>query len=143
MSALLRWQSLPCHSDDDTRISTRDKSPSLSVTYKGYSKCIFGQRASRRFPLWRLHPPNKKLTRMSASSSCPTKISNLESSGTCRTSWSTIVEPPKRLSELYCTNADNRTMLRIFDAYGIETLSCILSKLRSERSYMVRGTRVE
>jgi hypothetical protein len=97
MSALLRWPSLPCHSDD-TGISTTNKSPSLSVTYKGYKECIFGPRASKSFPLSRLHPPHEKLARMSASSSCPTKVNYLDSSGTCRTSWSTIIEPPGRLS---------------------------------------------
>jgi hypothetical protein len=57
-----------------------------------------GPRAHRIFPLWMLHPPDEKLVRKSASSSCPTEMSDLLSSGTCRTSWSTIVEPPGRLS---------------------------------------------
>jgi hypothetical protein len=48
-----------------------------------------------------------------------------------------------RKVKLDCDNADNRTMLRISDAYRIEILSRILSELRSERSYVVRGARVE
>ena len=97
MLALLRCPSRPCH-NDDTRISTKNKPPSLSVTYKGYNECTFGPRASRRFPLWSVHPPDEKPARMLASSSCPTKINGLESSGTCRTLCSTRVEPPGRLS---------------------------------------------
>ena len=38
MSALLRCPSCPCH-NGDTGISTKNKSPSLSVTYKGYKEC--------------------------------------------------------------------------------------------------------
>ena len=41
MLALLRCVSRPCHKDD-TGISTKNKSPSLSVTYKGYKECTFG-----------------------------------------------------------------------------------------------------
>ena len=40
MMTLLRCPSLPCHKDD-TGISTKNKSPSLSVTYKGYKECTF------------------------------------------------------------------------------------------------------
>jgi hypothetical protein len=79
-------------------ITTTNKSPSQSVTYKGYNDCILGPRASRRFPLWMLHPPDEKLVRKSVSSSCPSEMSDLVSFGICRTSWSTIVEPPGRLS---------------------------------------------
>jgi hypothetical protein len=89
--------SLPCQSDD-TGMSTRNKSPCRRVTYRGYNACIFGPRASRRFPLWSVHPPDEKLAQMPASSSCPIEMSDLESSGTCRTSWSTRVEPPGRFS---------------------------------------------
>ena len=97
MPALLRCPSRPCH-NDDTGISTKNKPPSLSVTYKGYSECTFGPRASRRFPLWSVHPLDEKPARMPASSSCPTEINGLESSGTCQTLCSTKVEPPGRLS---------------------------------------------
>ena len=93
MPALLRCPSCPCHKDD-TEISTRNKPPFLSVTYKGYN----GPLASRRFPLWSVHPPDKKPTRMPASSSCPTEIKGLDSSGTCRTLCSMSIEPPERLS---------------------------------------------
>jgi hypothetical protein len=48
--------------------------------------------------LWRVHSSDEKLARMPASSSCLTEMSDLESSGTYRTLWSTIVEQPKRLS---------------------------------------------
>ena len=95
MPALLRCPSRPCHKDD-MRISTRNKPPSLSVT--GYKECTFGPRASRRFPLWSVHPPDEKPAWMPASSSCPTEIKGLESSGTCQTLCSTKVEPPGRLS---------------------------------------------
>ena len=71
--ALLRCPSRPCHSDD-TGMSTKNKSPSLSVTYNGYNECTFGPRASRRFPLWSVHPPDENPTRMPSLSSCPTKI---------------------------------------------------------------------
>ena len=97
MPALLRCPSHPCHKDD-TGISTKNKSPSLSVTYKGYKECTFGPLASRRLPLWSVHPPDDNPTRMSASSTCPTEINGLESSGTCWTLCSTSVEPPRRLS---------------------------------------------
>ena len=97
MPTLLRCLSRPCHSDD-TGISTMNKSPSLSVTYNGYNECTFGPRASRRFPLWSVHPPDEKLARMRSSSSCSTEINGLESSGTCQTLCSTSVEPPGRLS---------------------------------------------
>jgi hypothetical protein len=97
MPVLLRWPSLPCHRDD-TGMSTTKRAPSRSVTYKGYKECILGPRASRRFPLWMLHPPDEKLVRKQASSSGPTEMSDRVSSGTCRTSWSTILEPPRRLS---------------------------------------------
>ena len=83
---------------DDTGISTRNKSPSLSVTYNGYKECTFDLRASRRFPLWSVHPPDENLARMPSSSSCLTKINGLESSGTCQTLCSTSVEPPRRLT---------------------------------------------
>ena len=54
--------------------------------------------ASRRFPLWSVHTPDEKPTRMPSSSSCPTEIKGLESSGTCWMLCSTNVEPPGRLS---------------------------------------------
>ena len=69
----------------------------LSMTYNGYNECTFGPRASRRFPLWCVHPPNEKSARMPSSSSSLTAISALESSGTCQTLCSTRVEPPRRL----------------------------------------------
>ena len=97
MSALLRHLNHSCYSED-TRMSTRNKSPSLSVTYSGYNECTFGPRASKRFPLWRVHPLDEKPARMSSSSSYPTEINGLESSRTCRTLCSTNVEPPGRLS---------------------------------------------
>ena len=97
MAALLRCPSHPCHSDD-MGILTRNKSPSMSVTYNGYNECTFGPRASRRFPLWSVHPPDENPIRMPSSSSCPTEINGLDSSGTCRTLCSTSVEPPRRLS---------------------------------------------
>ena len=101
MSALLRCPSHPCYIDD-MGMSTRNKSPSLSVTYKGYNECILGPRASRRFPLQNAHPPNEKPTRMLSSSNCPTVIKGLENSGTCLTLYSTSVEPPRRLSSSVC-----------------------------------------
>ena len=97
ITTLLRCLSRPCHSDD-TGISTRNKSPYLSVTYSGYKECTFGPRASRRFPLWSVHLLEEKPTQMPSSSNCPTKINGLKSSGTCRTSCSTSVEPSRRLS---------------------------------------------
>ena len=96
MPALLRCLSHPCHSDD-TGISSKNRSPSLSVTYSGYNECTFGPLASRRFPLWSVHPPDEKPARMSSSSICPTKIKDLESSGTCQTLCNTNVEQPGRL----------------------------------------------
>ena len=71
--------------NDDTGISTKNKSPSLSVTYKGYKECTFGPVASRRFPLWSVHPLDENPAWMPASSSFLTEINGLESSGTCRT----------------------------------------------------------
>ena len=102
MPALRRCPSRPCHKDgmDDTGISTKNKPPSLSVTCKGYNEGTFGPQASRRFPLWSVHPPDEKPARMPASSSCPIEINGLESSGTCRTLCSTSVEPPGRLSSM-------------------------------------------
>ena len=97
MLALLRCPSHLCHSFD-TGISTRNKSPSLSVTYNGYKECAFAPRASRRFPFWSVHPPDENPTRMPSSSSCPTEINGLESSGACQKLCSTSVEPPRRLS---------------------------------------------
>ena len=97
MPALLRCPSRPCH-NDDTGISTRNRSPSLSVTYKGYNECTFGPRASMRFPLWSVHPPDENPAWMLSSSSCPIEINGVESSGMCQTLCSTIVEPPRRLS---------------------------------------------
>jgi hypothetical protein len=46
------------------------------------------------------HPPDEKLVRKPASSRCPTEMSDLVSSETCRTSWSIIIEPPRRLSSM-------------------------------------------
>ena len=91
MLALLRFLSHLCHSDD-TWISTWNKSPSLSVTYKGYIECTFGPHARRRFPLWSVHPTDEKPTRI------PIEINGRESSRTCPTLCSTSVEPPRRLS---------------------------------------------
>ena len=82
---------------DDMGMSTRNKSPSLSVKYNGYRECTFKPQASRMFPLWSVHPPYEKSAWMSSSSSSPTEINGLESSGTCRTLCSTSVEPPGRL----------------------------------------------
>ena len=96
MMALLKW-------------FTKDKSPSLSVTYSGYNECTFDPRASRRFPLWSVYSPEEKPTRMSSSSSCPTKINGLESStelsglmslGTCMILCSKKLEQPGRLSSI-------------------------------------------
>jgi hypothetical protein len=97
MPVLLKWPSLPCHIVD-TGMSRTKTSPSRSLRYKGYRECILGPRASRTVPMWMLHPPDEKLVRKPASSSCRTEMSDRVSSGTCRTSWSTIVEPPGRLS---------------------------------------------
>ena len=92
---LARCLSHLCHSDD-TGISTKNKSPSLSVTYNGYKECTFSPRASRRFPLWSVHPPDENPTRMPSSSSYPTqRFNGLESSGTL---CSTAVKAPGRLS---------------------------------------------
>jgi hypothetical protein len=57
-----------------------------------------------------------------------------------------IVEYNRRATlkvELYGSDADDCTMLRISDVYGIETSSRIRPQLRSKRSYVVRGTRIE
>ena len=97
MPTLLRCPSRPCH-NDDIGISTKNKSPSLSVTYKGYKECTFGPLTSRRFPLWSVHPPHENPTQMPASSSFLTEINGLESSGTCQRLCSTSVEPPGKLS---------------------------------------------
>ena len=86
MSALLMCPSCPYH-NDDTRISTRNKSPSLNVTDNGYNECTFGPQASMRFPLWSVHPLDEMTTRM-------------PSSKTCQTLCSTSVEPPRRLSSI-------------------------------------------
>ena len=100
MSALLICLSRPCH-NDDTGMSTRNKSPSLSVTYSGYNECTFGPRASRRFPLWSVHPPEEKLAWLPSLSKCLTEINGHESSGMCQMFCSTNVETPERLS-LWC-----------------------------------------
>ena len=97
MSALLSCPSRPCHRDD-TGISTKNKSPSLSVTYNGYKECTFGPRASKRFPLWSVHPPNRSRHGCRLRQVGVIEINSLESSGTCRTLCSTNVEPPGRLS---------------------------------------------
>ena len=99
MPTLLRCSSRPCH-NDDTGISTRNMSPSLSGTYNEYKECTIGPRASKKFPLWSVHPPYENPTRMPSSSSCPTEIKGLESSGTCQTLCSTSVEPPGRLCSM-------------------------------------------
>ena len=62
MSALLRCPSRPCDKDD-TGISTKNMSPSLSVIYKGYKECTFGPLASIRFPLWSVHPSDENPAR--------------------------------------------------------------------------------
>jgi hypothetical protein len=121
MPTLLKWPSLPCHSDD-TGMSMTNKLHSLSVTYRGYNECIFGPRASRRFPLGRLHPLEENMARMHVSSSYPTEISDLESFGTCQISWSTIVEPPGRL---------NFIVLMLMTAQCCEFPTRIESKLRA------------
>ena len=98
MPALLRCLNRrPCHCDD-TGMSTRNNSPSLSATYSRYNECTFGPRASKRFPLCSVHPPDGKPTWMLSLPNCPTEISGRESSSTCRTLRSTNVEPPARLS---------------------------------------------
>ena len=99
MLPLLRCSSHPCH-NDDTRISTRNKSPYLSVIYNGYNECTFGPLTSRKFPLWSVHPPDENLSWMMSLSSCPTEINVLVSSRTCRTLCSTNVETPGRLSSM-------------------------------------------
>ena len=95
----------PTHNDQTpksttTRISIRNTSPSLSMTYNGWKECTFEPRASRIFPLWSVHPPDEKLTRMSSSSSSLAEINGLESSGMCQTLCSTNVEPTRRLSSI-------------------------------------------
>ena len=97
MPALLKWPSRPCHGND-TGISTRNTSPSLSVTYSGYKECTFGPRASRRLLLWSIHPPKEKSAQMSSSSSCSTEIIGLVRSGTCQMLCNIKVEPPDGLS---------------------------------------------
>ena len=109
MPALLRCLSRPYH-NDDTGISTKNKSPSLSVTYRAYKECTCGPRdenpARRRFPLWSVHPPDENPAQMPTSSSCPTEIKGLQSSGTCQTLCSTSVEPLGRYSpEIFFTDA--------------------------------------
>ena len=81
-------------------MSTRNKSPSLSVTYSGYNECTLGPRASRRFPLWGVHPLDEKPIGMSSSSYCSTEIKGLESSSTCQTLCSINVEPSGKLSAI-------------------------------------------
>ena len=95
--SLLRCPSRLRHSDV-TGISTKNKSPSLSVTYNRYSECTFAPRASKRFPFWSVHPPDENPARMPSSSSCLAEINGLDSSRTCRTLCSTSIEPPGRLS---------------------------------------------
>ena len=99
MPALLRCPSRLCHSDG-MGISTMNNSPSLSETYNGYNECTFGPQASKRFPLWSVHRPHEMSSPMSSSSSCPTEINAIDSSGygTCRMLCSTNVEPARRLS---------------------------------------------
>ena len=89
---------------------TKNKLPSLSVTYRGYKECTFGPLASRRFPLWSVHPPYENPTQMPASSSCPTEIKGLENSGTCQT----LCRATRKV-ELYGADFDYSTMLRISD----------------------------
>ena len=99
MPALRSCSSRPCHSDD-TGILTKNKSASLSVTYNGYKECTFGPRASKRFPLWSVHPPDENPTWMSSSSNFPIEINGLESSSTCQTLCSINVEPSGKLSAI-------------------------------------------
>ena len=94
---LLKCPILPCQRDDTGR-STRKSLLSLRVTYNGYNECTFVPRASRRLPRWSDHPPKEKMTRMPASTSCPTKINDLRRSGKWRMSCRTSIEPPRRLS---------------------------------------------
>jgi hypothetical protein len=57
-----------------------------------------------------------------------------------------IVEYNRRATrkvELYGADADDCIVLRISDAYLIETSSRIRSELRSKRSYVGRSTRIE
>jgi hypothetical protein len=154
MPVLLRWPSHPCHRDD-TGMSTTKKSPSRSVTYKEYKECILGAQASRRFPLWMLHPLDEKLVRKPTSSSCPTKMSDRVSSGTCRTSWSTIVEPPGRLSSTVpmpmtakCCEFPTRTGSRVRTVYdrncvqkGVTWYEAPKSRSQLVASSVVRRTR--
>jgi hypothetical protein len=48
-----------------------------------------------------------------------------------------------RKAKLYGADTDDCTVLRVFDAYGIEGSNRIQPELRSERSYVVRSTRIE
>ena len=102
-----------CH-NDDTGISTRNKSPSLSVTYNGYNECTFVPRASKRFPLWSIHPPKEKPTRMPSSSSsgsykmlCSTNVEP------CRSFRSTVLIP----IIAQCCEFLTRTELECWDEY--------------------------
>ena len=49
MPALLRCPSRPCH-NDDIGISTKNKPPSLSVTYKGYNECYLWSSSKQEVP---------------------------------------------------------------------------------------------
>ena len=124
MPDLLRCLSRPCH-NDDIGISTRNKSPSQSVTYNGYNECTFGPRASRRFPLWSVHPPYEKPAWMPSSSCFPKEINGLDSS---RMWCSTSVEPPRRLSSI----VPIPTMVQC-----CKFLSRVLPKFRSVRCHII------
>jgi hypothetical protein len=57
-----------------------------------------------------------------------------------------IVEYDRRATwkvKLYGADADNSTVLRVADAYGIEGSSRIRSELRVEWSHVVRSARIE
>ena len=133
MSALLRCLGRPCH-NDDRGMSTRNKSPSLSVMHTGYRECTFNPRASRRLPLWSVHPPDEKPTRMTSSSSFPTEINYLESSGTCHTLCFTNVETPGRLRFMI-------SILIIAQCCGL--LSRVLLKLGWMRCYMICSAQIQ
>ena len=85
MLNLIRCSSIMCQSDNIGR-STRKRQLFLRATYRRYNECTLEPRASKRFPMWIVHPPDQKSAWMPALSNCPMEMGDCVRSGMCRTS---------------------------------------------------------
>ena len=127
--------SLPCHRDD-IGISTKNKSPDRSVAYNKYKECTFSPQASKRFPLWNIHPLEEKSTQLSHWDNWLCELIDMLD----------IMQDQSRTTrqvKFYAADSNYGTMLRFFDSNWVRMPNRVLPKLRLVRSLMIWHTRIE